>query len=216
MNRRTPNRIALGPLLAAICLAGAPAAAQLLPGERLTNGTFDGGTVAPWSTSFLTSTLTWDGLDLDSCAGTGSGLVTHNDDAAQTVFFDQCVTPIDDQATYDFGAWIRFDQSATTSGTAYVVVYWYGNGTGCSGAYSTDSSSTIVSTAGPEQWYLSVAREVAPPAGADSVRVRLLVRKGTGNPSTPLLARFDDLFFVESGPFWADGFERGSTCRWGP
>lgn len=199
--------------VSSLLLVGAQVSAQSLPGDLIVNGTFDVTTLTPWTTSYLSSTLTYDPTDVDDCAGTGSGLVTHNEGQSVTVWFNQCLENVSDAQLYDFGARVLFP-TADPAGNAYVLVYWYPT-PDCSGPFSSAASSPwLLGSAVAGTWTSTVASAVAPDSQTQSAQLRLSLRRGSPTSGTPVLAQFDDVYFVPSGLIWADGLERGDFCRW--
>ncbi len=199
--------------LVVLLLTAVTPTAQTLPGDEVVNGSFDGSTVVPWTTSFDASTLAFDSTDADGCGGSGSGLVTHNEGQSATVWFSQCLTGITDAQVYDFGARVLFP-AADPDGNAYVLVYWYPTAD-CSAPYSGAASSPWLLGSGVAgSWSDTVALTVAPDSQTQSALIRLALRRGSPSSGTPVLAHFDDVFFVPAGVLWADGFERGALCRW--
>ncbi len=198
--------------LAALVLAATAATAQTVPGNMLTNGAFDGATVSPWTTWFLTSSLTYDASDADGCSASGSGLVTHNEGQFTTIWFDQCVSGVSDAELYDFGARLLFP-AADPDGNGYVLVYWY-SGTDCTGTFTASGTPWLLGSEVTGTWTAAIAKALAPDPGTASARVRLSVRRTSPNSATPLTVHFDGVFFAPTGGIWLDGFENGDTCRW--
>lgn len=201
---RSPSGVSLSayPLFIFLFLGSCDLYAQLL-----SNTQFDTD-VSGWTASPPT-TIDWDPLDVDASLVSGSALVTNfSDTVGDSTGARQCASGISEAITYEVGARIYIPGSQTETGRADILVQWYSD-MSCTDFISTASSSSVQTTT-PDEW-LPVSGLLQAPAGCQSARVRLSVRKEEDSGS--LAAHFDNVIFVSTLIF-ADGFESGDTSAW--
>ena len=176
--------------------------------QLLNNTEFDTD-VSGWAVTAKV-TIEWDPLDADGSPTSGSGLVTNiSDTAGDSTGASQCPAGINEEHTYQVGAEVYIPGGQTETGWADILVRWY-SGANCSGLIDLANTSSVT-TATPDTW-LPVSGSFVAPAGSQSARVRLSVRKqeDTGN----LAAHFDNVVFADAALIFQDGFESGDTTAW--
>ncbi len=201
--------------LARFLLAVIGAAVLVVPVEAanlVQNGSFDSD-VSDWTVVMpAVSTLVWDPLDAGGSPTSGSGLGTNAAVVASgSCFFDQCVGGVLPGHGYDLAAAILYEGGQVTTGSAFVVLYWYSSSS-CTGSVGVDSTPTVHSST-PDTWVASATPDLFAPAGAHSAVVRLYMTKTEDHDT--LAAYFDNVFLgPAASAIFGDGFEGGDTASW--
>ena len=163
--------------------------------------------VTEWST-FTTATIDWSPMDADGNPASGSAVVTNlSDTAGDSTGARQCIDGISEGTSYLFAVDILLPGGQSETGYADLFVQW-NDEPGCSG-YLGSAFSPHVSIATPDVWY-RVSDMAQAPAGAESARVRLSVRKWEDHGTLAVhhdTVEFEAMIFV-------DGFESGDCSGW--
>lgn len=181
----------------------------------LPNGEFDVDTLA-WFTAGSGSTIAWTGADHSGCLPSVSGaLLATNSATSAGVSRGSavCVTDIVGNASYSFGADLRFPPGQARTGEAEIVVVWFAT-PDCSGL-SGDfvGSDATVDTTSAGNWVHLGKEAATAPADATSAAfsVRLLKNEASGS----LELTYDGAYLVEGLIYsFIDDFERSSSCHW--
>ena len=202
MPQSTRSALFCGNLFLLALLMGASAS----DGQILNNTRFDTD-VSGWSEPDM-AIVVWDPLDADASLTSGSALVTNiSDTAGDGTGARQCAEGIDEAVTYQVGARVYFPGGQTETGWAVILVQSY-SGAACTDFIDFELTSIVQSTS-TDAW-LPVSASLVAPAGSQSVRVRLSVRKQEAAGS--LAAHFDNVVF--ESVIFSDSFESGDTSAW--
>ena len=197
------SRLGASMLLLALLMGSGDSHAQLL-----SNIQFDTD-VSGW-TAGAKATVEWDPLDADASLTSGSALVTNiSDTAGDSTGARQCAGGINEAMTYQVGAKVYIPSGQTETGWADILVQWYSDAT-CTDFIGVANTSSV-QTATPDTW-LPVSGLLQAPAGSQSARVRLSVRKQEDAGS--LAAHFDKVVLEPVPLIFSDGFESGDTSAW--
>lgn len=192
----------LSVFLFALLLGSSDLGAQLLDNTR-----FDTD-VLEW-TALSEATVEWDELDADASPTSGSARVTNlSSGPGDSNGALQCANGISEGFRYQVGAEVYIPGGQTETGWADILIQWHADAA-CSEFISL-ANTTSVPTTSPDTW-LPVSGSFVAPAGSQSARIRLSVRKQEDGGS--LAAHFDNVF-LEPAPIFTDDFESGDTAAW--
>lgn len=162
--------------------------------DVVTNGHFHTD-LAGWTAGGLAA-QTWNALDWQGSATSGSARVANNFTVANvSTGSSQCIG-LSTAGAYEVGAFIRFPSGQTETGSATVSVARYSNPT-CTNPPDLSTNGQIVSSTTTDTWVDTSNTSVAIPVGTQSVRVVLSVQKTQANGS--LAALFDRVRFGPTG-----------------
>ncbi|HLF56780.1 MAG TPA: hypothetical protein VI942_08045 [Thermoanaerobaculia bacterium] len=180
----------------------APSYAQILD-----NPTFDAD-ILGWYPLGI-SQIEWSSLDFAASPDSGSARVTNlTVGAGDATGSTQCVTDPVPEESYWLRARVWMPGGQNESGGASLIYQIY-SGTNCGTGYLTSGFSGEVASADSDIWRC-VGLRFDSPAGTQSMRIRLSVRKTEAGGS--LAANFDDLLLVPA--LFLDDFECGNTYLW--
>ncbi len=189
-----------------ICVILPVFAAGALSGLHLQNPTFDTD-VSGWTAAHAAE-LSWDSLDADASADSGSALVTNSSPiAVDSTGVSQCVGSILGGNDYELSAVIRIPSNQTATGLAHLVVLWFEE-PDCSTLLDLETSSSLTS-ATTDTWS-PIHAVLVSPAETQSASVRLDVLKV--EDSSTLRAHFDTIVLAEG--IFRSAFESGDTSAW--
>jgi hypothetical protein len=153
----------------------------------------------------VTGTIEWEAADAESSPASGSAKLVNTSDAGTTrKDFQACATGVTGGGQYRVGFAIFISREQPRRGGGEIGLSWYGS-TDCSGTAIASIQANTFTTDTQESW-LSVVDEVAAPAGAQSVGLRLGVEKYEADvdagedPAADFAVLFDNVELVELSP----------------
>lgn len=161
-----------------------------LPAQVLIDDTFDEN-VDSWPASWM-NTIVWDPLDALGNSSSGSALVTNiSDDPNDATGPEQCVEGIEAGQFYRVGADVLVPGGQTETGTARMLLRWYGDH--CMGNQTGGWAVTNQIDSSVSDVWLPISAAGVAPKGTSSARIRLGILKSNADGS--LAAHFDNVVF---------------------